>query len=142
MERRNFIKNTCIYCLGATALGATFAELMSCSTSGLPIYKTGEVKNILVPLSLFAQSKVVVVRPSTSEFDILVVKKADNLYNAFLMECTHRENPLTATNTGLYCPAHGSRFDLDGNVTQGPATEPLQYYKVIINGDNAAINII
>ncbi len=56
------------------------------------------------------------------------------------MKCTHRANPLTATKDGLYCPAHGSRFDLNGNVTEQPATEPLKQFKTSINQTSVIVN--
>jgi Rieske Fe-S protein len=38
---------------------------------------------------------------------------------------------------GLDCPCHGSQFDGNGAVTQGPARDPLQHYLVTIASDGA-----
>jgi Rieske Fe-S protein len=139
MDRRDFIKNSCVYCIGAMAIGVAVTELASCTN--IPIYKSATNKEIPVPLTSFAQSKIVIVRPDHNEFDILLVKKSDTEYLALLMKCTHRDNPLNATKDGLYCPAHGSRFDLNGDVLQEPATRPLKRYATSLDQNNVIINL-
>jgi cytochrome b6-f complex iron-sulfur subunit len=53
--------------------------------------------------------------------------------------CTHAgclvEDNSGAITDGLFCPCHGSAFDGNGNVTQGPARSPLQHYQVTIATD-------
>jgi Rieske Fe-S protein len=39
------------------------------------------------------------------------------------MGCLLRFN---ASETSWDCPCHGSRFDVDGNVLEGPAVRPLK----------------
>jgi Rieske Fe-S protein len=48
-------------------------------------------------------------------------------FDAFSMACTH-EGCLINVTAGLRfdCPCHGSRFDNNGQVVQGPAAVPLQ----------------
>ena len=40
--------------------------------------------------------------------------------------CTHEGTPVDISGSGFMCPNHGSRFDNDGDVTLGPATQALQ----------------
>jgi cytochrome b6-f complex iron-sulfur subunit len=51
--------------------------------------------------------------------------------------CTHLGCIVGLSETGFACPCHGSRFDQDGNVTGGPAPQPLPWYKVTLlpNGE-------
>lgn len=41
-------------------------------------------------------------------------KKSETAYKALSMKCSHEDEILTATSTGLFCSKHGSVFDLDG----------------------------
>jgi thiosulfate dehydrogenase [quinone] large subunit len=44
---------------------------------------------------------------------------------AFSRLCTHEGTPVDVSGSGFFCPNHGSQFDNDGQVTVGPATQPL-----------------
>ena len=54
-------------------------------------------------------------------------------------KCTHRGGPLnegTLDGSTVTCPWHGSQFDVcTGAVRRGPATEPLQTYPVVVEGE-------
>ena len=136
-SRRTFLKDTCIACASGTLLSFTFS-----SCSSLPVFKTDLAKKTVdVPLTQFAESNLVVVRDMQSPYDILLVKKSETDYNAIYMKCSHRENPVSATKTGLYCPEHGSTFDLDGNVTKEPAPSPLKKFKTEIKESSITIDL-
>jgi Rieske Fe-S protein len=138
--RREFLKDTCNACLGASVLGAVFAPLASCSS--LPVFKTDLTRaKVDVPLTSFAESNLVVVRDMQVPYDVLLVKKSETEYNAIYMKCSHRENPVSATKTGLYCSEHGSTFDLDGNVTKEPAPGPLKRFKTEVHDNLVTIEI-
>lgn len=73
------------------------------------------------------------------DFEDVAVYNVDGMFYATHNACTHAEGPL---NTGdlrgnqVVCPWHDSCFDVtNGEVTCGPATEPLRTYRVIIEGD-------
>jgi Rieske Fe-S protein len=45
--------------------------------------------------------------------------------------CTHRGCTVHLEgNEGFGCPCHDSEYDLQGTVTQGPATQPLKHFEV------------
>jgi Rieske Fe-S protein len=62
---------------------------------------------------------------------ILVVNESAGRYHALSLMCTHEGCPVNPTplNGILRCPCHGSRFNLDGQVRQGPAEFPLGRYE-------------
>ena len=57
--------------------------------------------------------------------------------------CTHRqcnmENDGNVSEKGLSCGCHGSQFDRDGAVVNGPALSPLRHYRVTLNPDGSLV---
>lgn len=138
--RREFLKDACTACLGMSFLGVSLSQLTSCSP--FPVYKTDlSKKTVAVPVSSFGESTMVIVRDMQVIYDVLLVRKPDGVYDALYMRCTHQENPLTATKTGLFCSAHGSRFDLDGNVLKEPALAPLKKFKTEVHENQILIDL-
>lgn len=140
-NRRDFIKKSCSACLGIAGMGLITSQLSGCAP--MPIFKSEtKLKIIEVPLNLFIdKNKMLVVRNKQLEFDILLIKISDIKYNAIEMKCSHQDNSLTVTKTGLFCSSHGSTFDLEGNVTMEPALEPLKKFKTEINNSFVKIFI-
>lgn len=141
MERRKFLRSGCTLCL-LTAAGLAVTDLTSCSPASYPIYRT-EVSNkkVSIPLSLFEQASLQIVRPKDMYFDIAVQKKEDNTYQALLLLCTHQDTQLDVTPKGYSCSLHGSRFDKNGNVIKGPAEKPLEHFKTFVENNNLIISI-
>lgn len=129
MQRRDFIKTSCIAC--ATAVGASALASLLNSCTPLTLIKTEAVNGtIIIPKTAFTDNqKQLLVRNSKMEYDILLIKKTDEAYNALYMQCSHENQPLNANKSGLFCSSHGSAFDFDGNVTQQPASKPLRKFK-------------
>jgi len=59
-------------------------------------------------------------------------RDAEGLY-AMTVTCTHAGCDVSPSGTTLSCPCHGSRFDSNGNVLQGPAGSPLVHFAVTID---------
>ncbi len=53
--------------------------------------------------------------------------------------CTHEQCDMQTdgriNSKGLYCACHGSKFDVNGAVTKGPATKALAHYEVAVACD-------
>lgn len=73
------------------------------------------------------------------DFEDVAVYNVDGRFYATHNACTHAEGPLhmgDLRGNQVVCPWHDSCFDVtNGEVTCGPATEPLRTYRVIIEGD-------
>jgi len=60
---------------------------------------------------------------------VFLGKDANGIY-AMDASCTHLGGLPTVGASALTCPCHGSKYDLNGVVTQGPATGNLKHYLV------------
>lgn len=61
---------------------------------------------------------------------LLVIRIDVDQFLVLSAVCTHSGCTVryAASNADIQCPCHGSSFDLDGNVTNGPADRPLATY--------------
>jgi Rieske Fe-S protein len=82
-------------------------------------------KAIDIPVNggvVYRDQKIVVTQPSEGEF------------RGFSAVCTHQGCVVNDVAAGtINCDCHGSKFDLDGTVTTGPATQPLPPVEVTVN---------
>jgi cytochrome b6-f complex iron-sulfur subunit len=58
------------------------------------------------------------------------IVREGNRVAAISTTCTHLGCIVAPSATGFQCPCHGSQFDVDGNVTGGPAPKALAWYQV------------
>jgi cytochrome b6-f complex iron-sulfur subunit len=74
---------------------------------------------------------------------ILITRINDSEYHALSMMCTHQGQTLNSTlnNGAIICPLHLSRFDLTGEVLQGPAEQPLKKYDAIYDAAKRELRI-
>jgi Rieske Fe-S protein len=139
MERRGFLRASCLGCAGLV-VGTGLLSLTGCAS--LPLVKVeNNGRELIVPSTAFAEGSHVIVRAPKLPYDLLVTKGPDGGAHSVYLRCTHEDQPVTATATGLHCPSHGSRFAMDGSVEEGPATAPLRTFPVRIEGDELIITL-
>ena len=78
-------------------------------------------------------------RTSIPEIPALLIH-ADSGFAALSLTCTHLGCTVEPDEKGFACPCHNSSFDINGNVTQGPAVKPLQVLRIEIT-DNGTIKV-
>jgi cytochrome b6-f complex iron-sulfur subunit len=69
---------------------------------------------------------------------VMLIRKGDRLY-ATTATCTHKDCIVKHVQGEIRCPCHGSRFDLDGDVTKGPAKSPLPRLAIAQNANGRII---
>lgn len=63
---------------------------------------------------------------------ILLVRTSETEVIGLSAVCTHMQCTVAPAGDALSCPCHGSRYDLTGKVTQGPAPAPLKDFPVTV----------
>lgn len=134
-SRRQFVKGMIAFA-GFVAVTTAFSfigqikqSLPTTTTSGLP---AGAVANT---------GQVQTGSPAYFEYPTgypnILMKKSDGSLIALSMVCTHVCCQLSydSDSNQLYCPCHGSLFDQNGNVTQGPAVVPLPSVQFTTDGN-------
>ena len=100
---------------------ATDAPSTAAAPAGDTIAKTADVpvgSGVIV-------GEVVVTQPAAGEF------------KGFSAKCTHKGCTVNKVADGtIDCPCHGSKYNLDGTVASGPATEPLATQAISVKGDS------
>lgn len=69
--------------------------------------------------------------------EVVVTQPEAGDFKGFSAVCTHSGCLLNEIADGtINCPCHGSKFSLDGEVVNGPATKPLEPVAVRVQGDS------
>ncbi len=135
MERRKFIND-----LGqATAIVCTGAFFAACSKSDDNNPGPGNPGNGgSARLTANLSSELTSIGSSKINGSVIVVRTAagnvEGSFVALSLICTHQGCTVgfDSVATGFKCPCHGSEYNINGGVTQGPAPTALTKYKVTI----------
>lgn len=69
--------------------------------------------------------------------DTVLTQAVAGDFKGFSNICTHTGCTLNSvTDTTINCPCHGSKFNLDGTVAQGPAKTPLEAKPIVVQGES------
>ena len=127
MDRRTFFKGALHRLVIAAPLAA--AAGVAWRYLSVPLKIRPERKVLLGPLKALPQG-VRMLR----EAGIALIRKEEKL-NAVSLTCTHLGCTVGRSADGFVCPCHGSRFDTEGALLEGPATRPLDTYPVWVEDD-------
>lgn len=135
MNRRKFIQDCGKACL-SVGIGAS---LISCGTSMLPL---SHIDNqLLVDVSSVKPGVIYTLRPKDLSFPVAIFKKEDGTFNCFLMRCSHQGSLVQAFGDRMVCTAHGSAFDKNGAVLNGPASSGLRPFKTSLKDQTLTIEL-
>jgi Rieske Fe-S protein len=114
---------------GNTATATTSGAPPATGATGSPGAANAIATTAEVPVgSGVIVGEVVVTQPSAGDF------------KGFSAICTHKGCTVDEVADGtINCPCHGSKFNLDGSVANGPATEPLEPKAVTVQGDSIVL---
>jgi Rieske Fe-S protein len=68
--------------------------------------------------------------------DTVLTQPSAGVFKGFSATCTHAGCTVSKVAGGtINCPCHGSKYNLDGSVANGPASRPLQAKSITVAGD-------
>ena len=72
--------------------------------------------------------------------DVVLTQPADGVFKGFSAICTHAGCTVAEVVGGtINCPCHGSKYNLDGSVANGPASRPLDARSISVQGDSIVL---
>lgn len=141
--RRTFLRNTALV-LGAGAAGVG-VPLLGCAASTAPVMKAETVGSRLrfdtaIPELAQAGDGVALVSPAL-DYPVLLIRRDDDTFSAVSAECTHLGCTVKKQRSLLRCPCHGSAYDFDGTVLNGPTEVSLHQFRVTQAGSVVEIRL-
>ncbi len=146
MKRRDFIRTSCLSCIGGSALALA---LQGCSSAYYAKQVDLKQNDLVIKKSEFIEIKkdkqsmrnVIVAKHEKLGFPIAVFQLGEDQYSAIYLECTHQGNEVQPHGNYLVCEGHGSEFDNKGKVTQAPAEKALRTFAVKTDQEYIYINL-
>ncbi len=133
ISRKEFLKSASGLLAGAVALPlGTLLE--GCAASAFTIHATVIGNTVVIPLTtlpdLTQPNSYARVYVGTDDNPFILFARNGGELWAVLSTCSHNGCEVRKLRAGFECPCHGSEYDLQGNVLQGPASAPLESYPV------------
>jgi Rieske Fe-S protein len=145
MDRKDFLKNCAVTCLGG------FGMTMLAQGCGMAKLLTGKITgdDLVINVSDFEIKKgqevqfrkYVIVQNEQLQYPICVYRMNADEYSALWMRCTHQGTELQVFGERLQCPAHGSEFNNNGLVQNGPAAEKLRTFPITLEERQLKISL-
>lgn len=141
MDRKKFIKSSCVLCSSVTFLATVFEGCASVKYTAGTLNENGLLIDIAEFESKQGSRSYVIAGHDSLQFPICIYRIDDGTYSALLMQCTHQGAELQVSGDQLTCPAHGSEFDKWGKVQQSPAARDLRSFPVTVSGNQLFIDL-
>ena len=150
-NRREFVKDA-LTGIGTVAFGSFIMINQSSCSEGSPTApndSNGET-SITIDLSLSENNSLLTVGGAlalaANELDtsgMLLYRQSESTVKVYSRNCTHAGCTIGVfSSSGISsCQCHGSMFDTNGNVINGPAAIPLNQYSATISEDIVTITL-
>ncbi|MGE5499878.1 MAG: ubiquinol-cytochrome c reductase iron-sulfur subunit, partial [Syntrophothermus sp.] len=134
MDRKEFILAT-----GKLAALTVAVSCFGCSSSSDSNNPTAPPSNVDFTIDLSSQEGQALESAGGSVYKngIVIARISQTEFTALSQVCTHQGTTVQYQSGAarFHCPNHGSNFDLNGGVINGPAASPLKKYTTTLNGN-------
>lgn len=146
IDRREFVERSTGMLLAAPPLAALLATLASCaSLVSRPVTPVDGA--LYLPLTHYPELAepegfltVIPRAPGAPDAEpIHVLALGDRTFAALSPICTHLGCTVEIERARLVCPCHGSMYDREGRVVQGPAQRALARYRTELTRDEVLV---
>lgn len=145
MNRRDFVVAAGLTVCGCTLAGCA-AQNGSGAATGKASSKEHDPQKAEAEQTGSVDAGMVSQYPQDGVYDnlaesagVVIVRQGGRL-SALSAVCTHRACDLEAVKDTLRCGCHGSRFDMNGKVTKGPASRDLPNYAIAVTGGKVTVD--
>jgi cytochrome b6-f complex iron-sulfur subunit len=141
-SRREFLA-TCLHSIAGLAIVGSIAPLVTgCGSNSI----TGIDSNFQATYdvsSLVSDSTALVTSGNGGDgFPIIIVRQSATSFIALSTQCTHESCQVDPPQGKMiFCSCHGSKFDLSGNVMQGPARTALYKYSTTYDATARTVTV-
>ena len=142
--RRDFLQSSLSALAGLTIVGFVSPIVIGCGDDPASSNNTDAGKTMTVDVSALDANGKAVRTSSPSGRPLIVIRRASDRYVTLLLVCTHQGcsgNDLSNTTVNIICGCHGSTYDLEGNVTGGPATNDLTSFATVYEATPKTVTI-
>lgn len=143
LPRREFLRSARQAALGACVLGARAAlPALALGCVSVP-YVRGDRRDdeVHLPFAALDKDGRALVEVPGVDLPIFVRRVAGTPPVALSTRCMHRGCEVEPSTDRLVCPCHGSEYDLEGAVLQGPTELPLERFRVRELSDGLVIEL-
>lgn len=110
------------------------------TTGAAPAAPATGAPGTAAPANAIAKTADVPVGSGVIVDEVVVTQPSAGVFKGFSSTCTHAGCAVSEVAGGtINCPCHGSKFNLDGTVANGPATKPLEAQAVTVQGDSIVL---
>jgi len=148
LDRRGFVKILLAFLgsimgavLGLPAIGYLLSPALKVqkSETWIPL---GALNNFPIGtpvLFSFTRTRANGWEKTVNSYGVYVVRSNESEVHVYSNKCTHLSCRVSWTGEAYQCPCHDARFDLHGNVLQGPPPAPLSRFETKIENDTLMI---
>lgn len=141
ISRRKFIKNSALgVVIGGTMLSSIDISVLAAESKPGKIIRKGN--DIVVNLKDAKNSALAKVGGSIFlDDDNMLIRTSQAQFVAVSLICKHKGCTVELTGNKFVCPCHGSEYDINGKVTEGPSTKNLDTHPVVYDAAAETVTV-